>query len=89
MKHSNVKDNNNKVLACDILRLEHLNEEVPTYLNGIDTMPRARNVQVLKLITKNCIIPKLIQDIADWYKEDIEYWNFDFDTSARSNYTCK
>lgn len=85
-KH-HVKDNNNKVV-CDILRLEHLNEEAPRYL-GIDTMPRARNVTSIKVDYKELYNPKLIQDIADWYKEDIEYWNFDFDTSARSNYTCK
>ena len=85
-KH-HVKDINNKVV-CDILRLEHLNEEAPRYL-GIDTMPRARNVTSIKVDYKELYNPKLIQDIADWYKEDIEYWNFDFDTSARSNYTCK
>ena len=45
-KH-HVKDHNNNVV-CDILRLEHLNEEAPKYLQ-ISTMPRARNVTSIKV----------------------------------------
>ena len=33
------------------------------------------------LYTKNTI-----QLIADWYKKDIDYWGFDFDTPATKNY---
>ena len=27
-----------------------------------------------------------IQIVADWYKDDIDQWGFDFDTSAQKNY---
>ena len=81
-KH-HVKNHNNEVV-CDILTLEHLNEEAPKYL-GIDNMPRARNVTSIKADYKELYNPRTVQDIADWYKEDIEYWGFDFDTSARKN----
>ena len=26
-----------------------------------------------------------IQIVADWYEQDIDYWGFDFDTSATKN----
>ena len=81
-KH-HVKNMSNKVV-CDILRLEHLDEEAPKYL-GVDKMPRARNVTSIKENYKELYNAKTIQEIADWYKEDIEYWDFDFDTSARRN----
>ncbi len=81
-KH-HVKDNNNNVV-CDILTLENLNTEAPKYL-GVATMPRARNVTSIKYDYKELYNTKTIQEIADWYKEDIEYWNFDFDTGARRN----
>jgi hypothetical protein len=78
-----VKDQNNNVV-CDILTLENLNKEAPTYL-GVDSMPRARNVTSIKQNYKELYDAKTIQEIADWYKEDIEYWDFDFDTGARRN----
>ena len=39
----------------------------------------------LKQNYKELYNAKTIQEIADWYKEDIEYWDFDFDTGARRN----
>jgi hypothetical protein len=29
---------------------------------------------------------KTIQIVADWYKKDIDYWGFDFDSAAQRNY---
>ena len=29
---------------------------------------------------------KTIQIVADWYKDDIEMWGYDFDTGAQRNY---
>ena len=26
-----------------------------------------------------------MQRVAKWYKKDIDYWDFDFDTGARKN----
>ena len=29
---------------------------------------------------------KTIQIVADWYKKDIDFWGFDFNTAATKNY---
>ena len=72
-------------VKCDILRLEHLNTDAVKYF-GIEEMPRARNVTSIKENYKDLYNPVTIQIIADWYKKDIDYWGFDFDTSATKNY---
>jgi hypothetical protein len=35
---------------------------------------------------KDIYTKETIQIIADWYKKDIDYWGFDFDTPATRNY---
>ena len=72
-------------VKCDILRLEHLNTDAVKYF-GIEEMPRARNVTSIKENYKDLYNPVTIQIIADWYKKDIDYWGFDFDSSATKNY---
>ena len=37
-------------------------------------------VDLIKIYT----LKKTIQIIADWYKKDIDYWGFDFDTSRNT-----
>ena len=50
-------------------------------------MSRPRNVTALNKGTYQDIYnDKTIQIIADWYKVDIDYWGFDFDSSAQKNY---
>ena len=73
-------------VRCDILRLEHLNKDVEAYFD-IDKMSRARNVTALnKASYQDLYTPNTINVIADWYKKDIDYWGFDFDTAATKNY---
>ena len=80
-----VSDEDGNVM-CDILRTEHLNEDVCKYF-GIKEMSRARNVTALNDKSYTDIYtPETIQIVADWYKKDIDYWGFDFDTSANKNY---
>jgi len=71
-------------VKCDILRLEHLDKDAVKYFN-ISEMPRARNVTSIKENYMDLYEPHTINIIADWYKKDIDYWDFDFDTSARKN----
>lgn len=78
-----VKDNNGKV-RCDILRLENLKEDALAYFN-MQEMPRSRNVTSIKEDYRNLYNDRTIRMIADWYKEDIDYWGFDFDTGATKN----
>lgn len=80
-----VCDNNDKV-RCDIMRFENLNQDLCRYFN-IPEMSRARNVTALNKGTyQDMYTPETIQIVADWYKKDIDYWGFDFDTGAQKNY---
>ena len=50
-------------------------------------MSRARNVTALNTGTyKDLYTPETIQIIADWYKDDIEFWGFDFDGGPTKNF---
>lgn len=83
--YDHVCDDNGKV-RCDILRFENYNEDVRCYF-GLLTNPPPRNVTgLLKDTYQSVYNEKTIQIVADWYKKDIDYWGFDFDSSARKNY---
>jgi hypothetical protein len=83
-----VVDDNGKV-RCDILRTENLNEDLEKYF-GFPRMSRARNVTALNKGSYQDLYNKQTIDIvADWYKPDIDYWGFDFDTGAQKNYWSK
>ena len=76
-------------LMCDMMRFEKLNEDLCAYFK-IPTMSRARNVTALNKGTyKDLYTDKTIQLIADWYKEDIDLFGYDFDTGAQKNYWNK
>lgn len=79
MEH--VIDERGKV-ACDILRFEHMNEELPLYFSSLNKIEH-RNITGYDQSTyKDYYNDSTIQIVADWYKRDIDYWGFDFDTSA-------
>ena len=89
-----VSDEKGEKVKCDILRFEHYNEDTKLYL-GMLQNPNPRNVtRVPKdngntghgLSYKDIYTKETIQIIADWYKKDIDYWGFDFDTPATRNY---
>jgi hypothetical protein len=72
-------------VRCDIIRFEHLNEELCRYF-GIPRMTRARNVTALNKGTyKDVYNSHTRQIVADWYQKDIDTWGFDFDSSATKN----
>lgn len=73
-------------LKCDMLRFDKLNTEVCAYFN-VPEMTRARNVTNLNTGTYRDLYTKeTIQIVADWYKKDIDFWGFDFDTGPTKNY---
>jgi len=82
-----ITDTNGNVVV-DVLRTEYLNEDVCKYF-GLDEMTRARNVTVGKVPYAEIYNPKTTQIVADWYKRDIDYFGFDFDTPAQKNYWAK
>jgi len=73
-------------LRCDMMRFDNLNEDICKYFN-IPKMSRSRNVTALNKGTyKDIYTPETIQIVADWYKKDIDFWGFDFDTGPTKNY---
>jgi len=73
-------------VRCDIIRFENLNEDLEKYF-GILKMDRARNVTGLNEGSYTDLYnDKTIQIVADWYKDDIETWGYDFDTGPTKNY---
>ena len=77
-----VVDDNGKIM-CDVLRLEHLDEELCAYFR-IPGMSKRRNVTAMGE-WKHLYTPKIIQTVADWYKDDIDKFGFDFDSTATKN----
>ena len=82
--HDHVSDEEGNI-QCDILRFEHLNNDLKSYFK-LSEMSRARNVTGLNKDYKTIYTPETIQIVADWYQKDIETWGFDFDTAAQKNY---
>jgi len=73
------------IIKCDILRFEHLNDDLCKYFN-LTSMTKARNVTNLNKGTyRDLYTPETIQIVADWYKQDIDTWGYDFDTGPTKN----
>lgn len=79
-----VLDTSNEI-GCDILSFENLNNDLKNYLN-IDFNLKKRNVTKFKSNYKSFYNSKTIQIIADWYKKDIEFFGYDFDTGPKKNF---
>ena len=74
------------VLRCDCMRLEHLREDLPNYLKV--HMPNIKRSNVSNkegLDYRSFYTPKSRKIIEDWYGEDIEFFGFTFDGPATKN----
>lgn len=72
-------------LKCDILRTEYLDTDLMKYFK-LSTSLKPRNVTALK--TKpytEFYNSTTLNIIGDWYSKDIEFFGFDFNTSATKN----
>ena len=82
-----MKDDNGKVI-CDVMRFENYEEDINSYLS----MPKdfhipPRNVTAINSGSyMDIYTPKTAQIVADWYKEDIEYFGFKFNSGATKNF---
>ena len=80
-------------LRCDCIRVEHFNEDMVKYFS-LKQEPTVKHVSNGR-IENNRIVDKkdyrefyndrTIQIVADWYKDDIDFFGFDFDTTATKN----
>lgn len=69
----------------DILRFENYDEDFRRYFK-VNQSPVPRNVTALnKKSYKDIYTKETIQIVADWYKEDIDTWGYDFDTGPTKN----
>lgn len=76
--------NQDGIVACDCLRLENLTEDISDYLGRKIEIPR-RNVTNNKYSYREMYNDELIQIVADTFKDDIDYFGFDFDSTATKN----
>ena len=74
------------IVRCDILRLEYIDYELVSYLQLNTPYIAKENVGEYKRNYQDYYNEQTIQIVADWYAQDIDYWGFDFDTSATKNY---
>lgn len=65
------------------LRFEHYENETINYLGLTDSIKKLNTTKRQDYV--EYYDDKLIQRVADIYKDDIDYFDFDFDTSARKN----
>ena len=73
-------------VCCDILRLEHIDYDLPKYFNiDIKQGVVKENSTGYTQDYRNVYNDNTIQIVADWYQQDIDYWGFDFDTGATKN----
>ena len=80
-----VSDNAGNV-RCDIIRFEQLNADLIKYFN-IPQMSRARNVTALNEGSyRDMYNAETAKIVGDWYKDDIDYFGYDFGTGPTRNY---
>lgn len=77
-------------VVCDIMRHENYDEDLRLYLDlPKDFIMPKINVGNYNGVYKEIYTPETIQIVADWHKDDIDYFGFDFDTAATRNYYYK
>lgn len=71
-------------VACDCLRMEQLDQDLPAYL-GRSIKMRRRNVTSSDYDYRASYTDELAEIVASTFREDIEYFGFDFDGPATRN----
>jgi hypothetical protein len=71
-------------IACDILRLEHLGDDVQAYFGVGNLKQYNRSKRTAPRYTE-VYTERQIQTVADWYAEDIETFGFEFEGGATRN----
>lgn len=72
-------------IRADLLRLEHLGEEAARYFGLTAPLLTRNRSSSAKRDYRDYYTDHTIQIVADWYKDDIERFGFDFDGTATRN----
>jgi hypothetical protein len=72
-------------VRSDILRFENFDEDINSYF-GFTSNVEPMNVTENRCLCRDIYTPETIQIVADWYKQDIDHWGYDFDTGPTRNY---
>lgn len=72
-------------LAPDILRQEHLGDELKRYLRLESELERRNVSKASSEDYRLLYTDRTIQVVADWYAKDVELFGFDFDRAASRN----
>ena len=67
----------------DVLRYENIHEDLNNYFNKTVDLPTVN--QGAKVDYRSYYTEQK-QKVADWFRVDIDYWGFDFESSATKNY---
>jgi len=78
-----IRDSDGQV-RCDCLRLENLGSDVRRYFDPWIVLPE-KKAPARKYDYRDMYTDELIGIVADVFKEDIDYFGFDFDSPARRN----
>ena len=78
----------NYKVKCDILRYEHIQEDINSYF-GENIELKKENIGVYKKHYSEYYTEEQKQKIADWFRLEIEYWGFTFESGATKNYWIK
>jgi len=76
------------IVACDCLRMETLNDDLPDYL-GRPIKLQQRNVTRTRYDYRSMYTDELADIISTLFREDIEYFGFSFDGMATRNVFVK
>jgi hypothetical protein len=72
-------------VVCDCLRMEHLQEDLENYLARRLELPK-RNVTKERFDYRAMYTDELAERVAEYFRRDIQYFGFEFDSPARRNY---
>jgi hypothetical protein len=72
-------------VACDCLRLEHLEQDLSAYL-GRPVPLRRRNVTQQRYDYRSMYTDDLAETVAQVFRDDIDYFGFTFDGAATRNF---
>lgn len=74
----------NKSVKCDCLRLEHIGDDIRAYFSDNIVLPK-RNITIERYDYRDLYSEELRAIVADTFRDDIEYFGFEFEGAATRN----